>query len=636
MEHFEIKVNDIEIPAVRTSAVIVGSGAAGWSCADWLSDFGIEDILLISEGINSGASRNTGSDKQTYHKLSMTSDEPDSVMELARDLYACGGIDGDLVLTMAANSARCFHRLVNLGIPFPENCFGEHVGYRTDHDTKRRATSVGPLTSKFMTEALEAYATESKIPALDKLTAFELICQNGRAVGLLCIHKDLTYTRSRGLFAIFAPHIVLATGGAALCYEKSVFPESQTGMTGITLKAGVRHANLNHWQYGLASTTFRWNVSGTYQQVLPRYISVDEDGNEYEFLNDYYDTPAKALDAVFRKGYEWPFDPNKTDGSSRIDMLVHEQISGLGRRVFMDFRTDPTGLANGFDELSEDVRSYLERSGALIEKPIERLKLMNPDAIELYRSHGIDITSEPLEIAVCAQHMNGGADVDIDWQTNIPGLYVIGEAAGTYGPRRPGGSALSAGQIGALRAADHVARSIRRGTLPEKDAEIPMAEAAEIALELLNTALENKDGVSVSEYLLNTRRQMTSYAAHIRELEYLDVLADDCARGADEIVTSVSLSSPEELCDLVKARDTLITQYAVVHAIKAASTCGSYGGALLRDGENTIPADASWDNYKLITYFEDGDFISKAEKLSPIPQPDNWFENVWREYRNRK
>ena len=90
MEHFEIKVNDIEIPAVRTNAVVVGSGAAGWSCADWLSDFGIEDILLISEGVNSGASRNTGSDKQTYHKLSMTSDEPDSVMELARDLYACG------------------------------------------------------------------------------------------------------------------------------------------------------------------------------------------------------------------------------------------------------------------------------------------------------------------------------------------------------------------------------------------------------------------------------------------------------------------------------------------------------------------------------------------------------------------
>jgi len=636
MENFEITVGGIQIPAVRTQAVIVGSGAAGWSCANWFYDSGIEDIILISEEINYGASRNTGSDKQTYHKLSMTSDEPDSVSELARDLYACGGIDGDLVLTMAANSARCFHRLVNLGIPFPQNFFGEHVGYRTDHDTKRRATSAGPLTSKFMTEALETQARERNIPILNKLTAFELICADGRAVGLLCIHKDLTHTASRGLYAIFAPHVILATGGAALCYEKSVFPESQTGMTGITLKAGARHANLNHWQYGLASTLFRWNVSGTYQQVLPKYISVDNAGNEYEFLNDYYPTPTDALNAVFRKGYEWPFDPAKIDGSSRIDMLVHEQISKFNRRVFMDFRNEPCGLETGFDALSEDVHSYLNRSGALIEKPIERLKLMNPAAIDLYRSHGIDLENEPLEIAVCAQHMNGGADVNTHWETNIPGLYVIGEAAGTYGPRRPGGSALSAGQIGALRAAEHAALSIRRGTQIPEEAISAMEESAEIALEIFETAMANQEGVSISEYLLDTRRQMTTYSAHIRELEYLDVLADNCALRADDIITCVKLNSPEQLVDLVKARDTLITQYAVVHAIKAASAAGSYGGALLKDGDDTIPSDAAWDGFKLITLLDDGDFVSFAEKVKPIPTPDNWFENVWREYRERK
>ncbi len=636
MEHFEINAGGILIPAIKAQAVIVGSGAAGWSCADWLKDMGIDDIILISEGINSGASRNTGSDKQTYHKLSMTSDEADSVSELAQDLYACGGINGDMALTMAANSARCFHRLVNLGIPFPENAFGEHVGYRTDHDPKRRATSAGPLTSKFMTEALEKQAHEKNVHVLDKLTAFEIVSDGDKTIGLLCVHKDLTHTQCRGLYAILAPHVILATGGAALCYEKSVFPESQTGMTGMTVKAGVRHANLNHWQYGLASTLFRWNVSGTYQQVLPKYISVDKDGNEYEFLNDYYETPQKALDAVFRKGYEWPFDPNRVEGSSRVDMLVHEQITVYGRRVFMDFRSEPSGLADGFDGLSSDVYSYLERSGALIKTPIKRLELMNPDAIELYRSHGIDLTKEPLEIAVCAQHMNGGADVDTNWQTDLPGLYVIGEAAGTYGPRRPGGSALSAGQIGALRAAEHVALSIRRGTVCGDNAVSAMSEAAEIYAEMFEAALSNRNGVSISEYLLETRREMTRCAAHIRELTHLGALEENCALKADEIAEKVVLSNPEELCDLVKARDTLITQSAVVHSIISASNAGSYGGALIRDGADNIPADNSWDSFKLITRLEDGEFVSFAEKLTPIPSPDNWFENVWREYRERK
>lgn len=57
--------------------------------------------------------------------------------------------------------------------------------------------------------------------------------------------------------------------------------------------------------------------------------------------------------------------------------------------------------------------------------PIERLKKMNAGAIELYREHGIDLENQPLRIAVCAQHCNGGIRVDKDWQTNVKGLYAI-------------------------------------------------------------------------------------------------------------------------------------------------------------------------------------------------------------------
>ena len=38
-----------------------------------------------------------------------------------------------------------------IGVPFPKNRWGEYVGYKTDHDPARRATSVGPYTSKCMT-----------------------------------------------------------------------------------------------------------------------------------------------------------------------------------------------------------------------------------------------------------------------------------------------------------------------------------------------------------------------------------------------------------------------------------------------------------------------------------------------------
>ena len=80
---------------------------------------------------------------------------------------------------------------------------------------------------------------------------------------------------------------------------------------------------------------------------------------------------------------------------------------------------------------------YLRRVDALYDLPFERLLAMNEPAVQFYRDYGIDLKKDRLEIAVCAQHNNGGLSVDLWWQTNIQGLFAIGEAAGTHGVYRP-------------------------------------------------------------------------------------------------------------------------------------------------------------------------------------------------------
>ena len=151
----EITAGDHRIPVLRTRVAVVGSGAAGYGTADALYEAGVRDILIVTEGRLMGTSRNTGSDKQTYYKLNMAGGIPDSVYDMARSLMRGGSMHGDIALSDAALSARAFFKLVNLGVPFPMNEYGEYVGYQTDHDTTTRATSAGPLTSKYMTEALE-------------------------------------------------------------------------------------------------------------------------------------------------------------------------------------------------------------------------------------------------------------------------------------------------------------------------------------------------------------------------------------------------------------------------------------------------------------------------------------------------
>lgn len=601
--------------------VIVGTGCAGYNCADWLYTLGRRDLTIVTRGRLSGASRNTGSDKQTYYKLSLASGMPDSVRKMARDLCAGGGVNAGVALAEAAGSTRSFMKLVNLGVPFPCNEYGEFVGYQTDHDHSGRATSAGPYTSKYMTEALERAVLEKGIPILEGLTAFHLFTLHGRVTGLACI-DEAGESEAAGLVIFHCNQLVIATGGEAAAYWDSVYPESQTGALGMLVRAGVRLVNLNHWQYGLASTKFRWNVSGSYQQALPRYVSVGADGFEHEFLTEAFPNPAEMLGRIFLKGYQWPFDAQKAEGSSKIDLLVQQECA-KGRRVFLDFRRNPSGMGSGFGLIPEEAKKYLEHSGALLLTPYQRLQKLNPAAIGLYREHGIDLSNEMLEIAVCAQHQNGGADVDVNWQTSVTGLYAVGEAAGTFGAYRPGGTALNSAQVGSLRAAEHIARTSRRH---------PPAPIAADELERLQHDLRGyqcAQGLSHALIRQKFQQAMSRHAANRRCLPQIRMLR----REIGEVLRNIPhmLASDGTFASLIETIDILTAQEAVLFAMETAGEAmGSYGGALYLDASgNVLPENPAHSQDRLITQ----DHICRLQKPLPIPEADIWFETVWAQYR---
>ena len=145
------------------NTIIVGAGAAGMNCAVQLHRFmeqkGVKDpqdkIAVVTAGLHLGASRMSGSDKQTYYKMGTSPDVSDNAEEFARSLTAGGCCHGDMALIEAIGSLRGFYNLVEAGVPFPHDPMGIYIGYKTDHDPYERATSAGPKTSKFMSECLE-------------------------------------------------------------------------------------------------------------------------------------------------------------------------------------------------------------------------------------------------------------------------------------------------------------------------------------------------------------------------------------------------------------------------------------------------------------------------------------------------
>lgn len=337
---------------ISLNTVVVGTGASGFNAADRLFSYGQKDIAIVTDHVLAGTSRNTGSDKQTYYKLTLSGDEQDSVASLAENLFSGGCVDGDIALCEASLSAMSFLKLCDLGVPFPVNRYGEYIGYKTDHDPRRRATSVGPYTSKKMTECLEQAVNDKNITIYDGYQVVSILVKDNKTQGLVCL--NIKNPNEPEFVIINCTNVIYATGGPAGMYADSVFPHGHFGATGLALESGVIGKNLTEWQFGLASIKPRWNVSGTYMQVLPKFISTDKDGNDKkEFLNDFFeDETGDMLSKIFLKGYQWPFDCRKvSDGSSIIDILVYIETYVKGRRIFLDFRENPNDLEIPFKDM---------------------------------------------------------------------------------------------------------------------------------------------------------------------------------------------------------------------------------------------------------------------------------------------
>lgn len=574
--------------------LIIGSGAAAYKTADELLRRGVEDVLVVSTALSDGTSRNAGSDKQTYYKPDLS--RPDDADAMARDLFGGGATDGDRARLEASLSTQCFMRLVELGVPFPRNADGTFEGYRTDHDNTLRAVSAGPLTSRYMTDALEKSAKSKGATCMGGLTVAAIVKCGERVAGAVAVDDEGNTVR------LPARYTVAATGAPAQVYADRVYPPSQTGMTGALTEAGATLANFSEWQFGIGSVSFRWNLSGSYQQAVPRYVSVDGEGDEHDFLSERFGAE-KAVRMTFMKGYEWPFDVVKTSllgggGSSDVDLAVREQQL-QGRRVYLDFTRNPPGYSPAL--LPKEAKTVIDDKTAALSTPFERLNAINRAAAELYKANGTDLGKDLLPIAVLAQHNNGGVEVDCQNRTSADGLYAVGEVAGTHGVYRAGGAALNAGQVGGTLAAESIFGRLRdRDSFPS-DKEIDAAfDAAEKKVrEFLATAISGRENVAAARQLF---ADMSERAGVVRIAEEVAGLAERARGLLSSFGESLSFARKEDGKRAVALRDSLVAAEAL--ALSVAGTMrvtGSRGSALWVANGTPVPENAKMRDYVAVT-----------------------------------
>ncbi len=665
---------------------IIGSGASSLNAAIRLKRFGIDDIAIITEGSNLGTSANTGSDKQTYYRLNPCSPSGDSAYKMAQDLFSGGAMHGDTALIEAALSSESFSHLCSLGVEFPFNEYGIYPGYRTDHDTASRATSAGPRTSIMMHEKLLAEAKRLCVTIIEKMEVIKILTDNDgfdlphpppvqeeakhlsnphvcgldKSTALFPLRERGVGDREnsvRGVVAldssncmqvILADYVIWGTGGPAALYADSVYPSEQTGSLGVALLSGARGCNLTESQFGISSVNPRWNLSGSFQQVIPDYFSMNADGTDKRhFLTPYFEDWQTMCGMIFLKGYEWPFDVRKVPGSSMIDLLVYRERVEFGRKVYMDFTRNPvySGKSFSINGLPEVAKEYLKKSGAVGDKPVERLMKMNMAAYELYLSKGVDLKKRPLEIAVCNQHLNGGLAVGKWWETSVKNLFAVGEAAGTHGIYRPGGSALNAGQVGSLRAAQCIAHRIKT----EKNARSGNAVNISGLPEVIESALQSKKRINPVEERLKIQKRASSALGIIRGISGTKK-AMSANSGQLRKHLSSGVKEISEVRAWLKNIDILIAERAMLDAsLKLLESLRQGRGSFIyreKGNEDSvcIPAEGksksrpgkgkALTGMVIETWFDKrGNTHSEFVPVRPVPDPDDWFEAVWARFK---
>jgi len=236
--------------------------------------------------------------------------------------------------------------------------------------------------------------------------------------------------------------------------------------------------------------------------------------------------------------------------------------------------------------------------------------------------------------------------VDLWWRTTVPGLYAVGECAGTHGVTRPGGSALNAGQAGALRAAQWISAAKAAPT-----AEAAFMQAAETAVQqhqtFCQTMLEQENNVDAAIHA--ARRRMSDHGGAIRQHSAMAQALQEITSQLQNLEYTVGVGDISRLEYAYQLQDLLLTQQAVLTAMLDFSRTvgGTRGSALyydaqgdLRDGledcfrfrpENSRVSD------QIQTVRRTDDVWSVCWRpVRPIPQDDDFFENIWRQYRENQ
>ena len=412
----------------KFDVIVVGSGLAGGSAAATLSELGykvkcfcFQDSPRRAHSIAAQGGINAAKNYQN---------DGDSVFRLFYDTIKGGDFRAREanVYRLAEVSVNIIDQCVAQGVPFAR----EYSGYLANRSfggaqVSRTFYARGQTGQQLLLGAYQALAKEIEaggVKMYSRTEMLDLVMIDGHAKGIVV--RDLV---TGEISSHAADAVVLATGGYANVFFLSTNAKG-CNVTAIwrAYKRGALLANPCYTQIHPTCIP----VSGDHQSKLTLMSeSLRNDGRVWVPKNkgDHRasgEIPKEDRDYFLERKYPAYGNLAPRDISSRAAKEVCDEGRGVGpggRGVYLDF-------ADAIERLGLNV--IRERYANLFEM-YERIT-------------GEDAYKTPMRIYPASHYTMGGLWVDYNLMSNIPGLYVIGEANfSDHGANRLGASALMQG-----------------------------------------------------------------------------------------------------------------------------------------------------------------------------------------------
>jgi succinate dehydrogenase / fumarate reductase flavoprotein subunit len=412
----------------RFHVLVVGTGLAGASAAASLAELGYQVTVVTFHdsprrahsiaaqgGIN--AAKNYKNDGDSVQRLFYDTVKGGDYRSREANVYRLAQVSVNIIDQCAAQ-----------GVPFARE-YGGLLDNRSfgGAQVSRTFYARGQTGQQLLLGAYQALAHQIALGAVtlyDRTEMLDLVVKDGTAAGITC--RDLV---TGEVFGLSGHAVVLATGGYG-----NVFFLSTNAM------------NCNVTAAWRASKKGAYFANPCYTQIHPTCIPASD---------DFQSKLTLMSESLRNDGRIWV--PEKMD-----DARSPEQIPEAERDYFLERRYPAFGNLVPRDVASRAAKREVDsgrgvgplKNGVYLDfaESISRLgehvvKERYSNLFEMYdRITGEDPYRTPMRIYPAVHYTMGGLWVDYNLQSNLPGLFVLGEANfSDHGANRLGASALMQG-----------------------------------------------------------------------------------------------------------------------------------------------------------------------------------------------